>query len=202
MSMTARFILGLIIIAASYFVGSISPATILGKMHGIDIRKEGSGNPGTTNVLRVLGKKQAAITLIVDLCKGMVCVFVGMLISPAVAYTAGAMALIGHCFPWQFKFKGGKGVATGIGIMFAVKPSLALILLLIFVIVVAITRYVSLGSIIATFVMTGLSLYMIPGFFGYGVILAAIIITKHRANIGRLIRGEESKLSFGGRKTA
>lgn len=192
-------ILGILIIVGSYFAGCISPATMMGKIYGVDIRKEGSGNPGTTNVLRVLGKKQAVITLVIDVLKGGICVLIGGLISPDVSYAAGAMALIGHCWPFEFRFKGGKGVATGIGIILFIKPVLALTLLIVFIAVVAVTRYVSLGSIIGTLAMPGLALYMVPGFFWYGVMLAVIIVFKHRANIQRLINHEESKLSFGGK---
>lgn len=189
-------IVGIILMACSYFVGCISPATIVAKASGIDIRKEGSGNPGTTNVLRTLGKKAAAVTLIIDILKGAVPVLIGAFAGPVFAFGCGTMAMIGHVWPFQFKFKGGKGVATGIGVILAVNPLLGLMLLIIFVIVVAITRYVSLGSCIAAFVMPALAIVLVPDFFWFAVIIAAIIIIKHRANLARIVRGEESKLSF------
>ena len=187
-------IVGIILMACSYFIGCISPATIVAKANGIDIRKEGSGNPGTTNVLRTLGKKAAAVTLIIDILKGAVPVIIGAFAGPVFAFGCGTMAMIGHVWPFQFKFKGGKGVATGIGVVLAVNPILGLMLLVIFAAVVAITRYVSLGSCIAAFVMPALAIVLVPDFFA--VIIAAIIIIKHRANLARIVRGEESKLSF------
>ena len=162
----------------------------------IDIRKEGSGNPGTTNVLRTLGKKAAAVTLIIDILKGAVPVLIGAFAGPVFAFGCGTMAMIGHVWPFQFKFKGGKGVATGIGVILAVNPILGLMLLVIFAVVVAITRYVSLGSCIAAFVMPALAIVLVPDFFWFAVIIAAIIIIKHRANLARIVRGEESKLNF------
>lgn len=189
-------IVGIILMACSYFIGCISPATIVAKANGIDIRKEGSGNPGTTNVLRTLGKKAAAVTLIIDILKGAVPVLIGAFAGPVFAFGCGTMAMIGHVWPFQFKFRGGKGVATGIGVILAVNPILGLMLLIIFAIVVAITRYVSLGSCIAAFVMPALAIVLAPDFFWFAVIIAAIIIIKHRANLARIVRGEESKLSF------
>ena len=189
-------IVGIILMACSYFIGCISTATIVAKANGIDIRKEGSGNPGTTNVLRTLGKKAAAVTLIIDILKGAVPVIIGAFAGPVFAFGCGTMAMIGHVWPFQFKFKGGKGVATGIGVVLAVNPILGLMLLVIFAAVVAITRYVSLGSCIAAFVMPALAIVLVPDFFWFAVIIAAIIIIKHRANLARIVRGEESKLSF------
>lgn len=189
-------IVGIILMACSYFIGCISPATIVAKANGIDIRKEGSGNPGTTNVLRTLGKKAAAVTLIIDILKGAVPVLIGAFAGPVFAFGCGTMAMIGHVWPFQFKFKGGKGVATGIGVILAVNPILGLMLLVIFAVVVAITRYVSLGSCIAVVVMPALAIVLVPDFFWFAVIIAAIIIIKHRANLARIVRGEESKLSF------
>lgn len=190
-------IVGIILMACSYFIGCISPATIVAKANGIDIRKEGSGNPGTTNVLRTLGKKAAAVTLIIDILKGAVPVIIGSFAGPVFAFGCGTMAMIGHVWPFQFKFKGGKGVATGIGVIIAVNPILGLMLLIIFAVVVAITKYVSLGSCIAAFVMPALAIVLVPDFFWFSVIIAVIIIIKHRANLARIVRGEESKLSFG-----
>lgn len=189
-------IIGIILMAVSYFIGCISPATIIAKANGIDIRKEGSGNPGTTNVLRTLGKKAAATTLIIDVLKGAVPVIIGSFAGPIFAFGCGTMAMIGHVWPFQFKFKGGKGVATGIGVILAVNPVLGAMLLIIFAVVVAITRYVSLGSCIAAFIMPALALVLVPDFFWFAVIIAAIIIIKHRANLARVFRGEESKLHF------
>lgn len=189
-------IIGIILMAASYFIGCISPATIVAKANGIDIRSEGSGNPGTTNVLRTLGKKAAAITLLIDMLKGAVPVIIGSFAGPVFAFGCGVMALFGHIWPFQFKFKGGKGVATGIGVILAVNPLLGLMLLVVFAVVVAITKYVSLGSCLAALVMPALAIVLMPDFFWFAVIIAVVIILKHRANIARVFKGEESKLSF------
>ncbi len=195
-----KIFLGVILMAAAYFIGSISTASILAKAKGVDIREEGSGNPGTTNVLRVLGKKYAAICLIGDILKGVISVLLGALVAPVFAYACGVMAVIGHCFPFMYGFKGGKGVATSVAVIFTIKPTLAVILLICFIIVVAITKYVSLGSIIAAFIAPALTAYMVQGFFWFALILACIVILKHRANIKRLINGEEPKLELGGKK--
>lgn len=191
-----KFGLGIFFLALAYFLGCISPATIVAKMNGIDIRKEGSGNPGTTNVLRVVGKKQAAITLAVDVGKGAAAVLLGGIAGPMFAYGCAVMVQIGHCWPFQFKFKGGKGVAVALGAILAISPVAALTALLCFIVVVLITRYVSLGSCIAGVVLPSLILFVLPDFFWFAIIMACILIFKHRANIARLIHGEESKLSF------
>ncbi len=187
---------GIFFMVLSYFLGCISTATILAKMHGVNIREEGSGNPGTTNVLRVLGKKAAVITLAADVLKGVIPVLLGATVSPLFAYACGVMAFIGHIWPFQFRFKGGKGVATGIGVIVAINPFLAMSLLGIFIVVVAVTKYVSLGSCLAALMAPACALLLEPQFFWFGILMAAIIIVKHRANIGRLVRGEESKLKF------
>ena len=119
-------ILGLV----AYFIGNISPSTIMAKRQGIDIKKEGSGNAGTTNALRVMGKKAGAITCIVDILKGVVAVLIGMLIGgPAAAYLCALCVFLGHVWPIVYRFQGGKGVATAFGAVLAVNPLLALIAL-------------------------------------------------------------------------
>ncbi len=193
-------IAGLVLMALSYFIGCISPATILAKSRGIDIRKEGSGNPGTTNVLRTMGRKYAVICLICDVLKGVICVLLGMLVSRQFAYGCGVMVIIGHCWPFEFRFRGGKGIATCIGVITVINPLLALILLASFAIVVALTRYVSLGSIIAALIFPAMSLWLEPGYFWFALVMTVIVVFKHRANIVRLIHGEEPKISLGGKK--
>ena len=193
-------VLGVVLMVLSYFIGSISPASLLAKAKGIDIREEGSGNPGTTNVLRIMGKKYAVICLLGDVLKGVIAVLLGYIAGPVFAYGCAAMVVIGHCFPWQYKFKGGKGVATSIAVILTIDPLLAVILLICFMIVVAITRYVSLGSMIAAAIAPALAAFLVPGFFWYVLVIAIIVILKHRANIRRLINGEEPKLELGGKK--
>lgn len=146
-----------------YLLGSLNSSVIVGKFYGIDIRQHGSGNAGTTNTLRVLGKKAALFVLVGDLLKGILAYLVGYYILKAAmpAFTGypvinsevggmigGIAAIIGHILPVYFSFKGGKGVLTTLAVVFMIDWLAAVILLAIFVIIVAITRYVSLGSII------------------------------------------------------
>ena len=158
---------------------------------------------GLTNFYRNYGAKCAIVVIAFDMLKavGAVCLggyFLGHLLGWGVIgkYFGALFCIIGHMFPVFYGFKGGKGVATGIGVILAVNPILGLMLLVIFAVVVAITRYVSLGSCIAAFVMPALAIVLVPDFFWFAVIIAAIIIIKHRANLARIVRGEESKLSF------
>ena len=204
--MTGLGIAAIVVAAlAAYFIGNISPSTILAKRAGHDIKKEGSGNAGTTNALRVLGKKAALITLIVDVAKGALAVILARLIvsgiaGPEAASTAaawcGLAVFAGHIWPVIYKFQGGKGVATALGVILATDPACAGLALLVFVTVVALTRYVSLGSMLAALSFPVLELLLgrtpaIPV-----IIMVVILIVKHRANIQRLIAGKENKLSF------
>ena len=182
-------ILFAILLIASYLLGNISPSTLLARARGLDIKKEGSGNAGTTNALRVLGKKAALITLVVDIGK--------RLLPPEKAAFCALAVFLGHVWPVLLKFQGGKGVATAFGTLLAVNWKMALLCLAIVVIVVALTRMVSAGSILAALAFPVLSHFMAPHMFLPGLIMAAILIFKHRSNIGRILRGEENKLSFG-----
>ena len=184
-------------VVIAYLLGNISPSTILAKMAGKDIKKAGSGNAGTTNALRVLGKKAALITLVIDIGKGVVAVLLGGIISgPEAAMICAPAVFIGHVWPVLLKFKGGKGVATAFGTLLAVNWQLALICLGIVIVVVVLTRMVSLGSVTAAVCFVVLAHFMEPGFFWPGLVMAVILIFKHRANIGRIIRGEENRISF------
>ena len=181
-------ILGLV----AYFIGNISPSTIMAKRQGLDIKKEGSGNAGTTNALRVMGKKAGAITCIVDILKGVVAVLIGLFIGgPAGAYLCALCVFLGHVWPIIYKFQGGKGVATAFGAVLAVNPLLALISLIIVALVVFISKRMSLGSIVGAVCFAVLSAFMEPGFFVFACVMAIIMIIKHRANIVRLAHGEE-----------
>ena len=159
-------------VTAAYFIGNISPSILLGKAKGVDIKKEGSGNAGTTNALRVLGKKAAVITLIIDVCKG-VC---------------------GHVWPCFYRFKGGKGVATAFGAILAVQWYLALMELLVVAIGLAATQRMSVGSLLAAAAFPLLCWLFEPGFLPVGCVMAVIIIIKHIPNIKRLIKGQEPKM--------
>ena len=178
--------------AVAYFIGNISPSTIMAKKHGLDIKSEGSGNAGTTNALRVMGKKAGAITCVVDILKGVVAVLIGMLVAgnPG-AYICALCVFLGHVWPIVYKFKGGKGVATAFGAVLAVNPLLALIALAIVAIVVFTSKRMSLGSIVGAVAFAVLSIFLEPGFIAFACLMAIIMLIKHRANIVRLIHGEE-----------
>ena len=184
-------------IVIAYFLGNISPAIILGKMNGIDIKKTGSGNAGTTNVLRTLGKKAALITMVVDIMKGVIAVKLGYLLAgPSAAYLCAVAAFCGHIWPCLYHFRGGKGVATAFGVITAVNWQLGLAVLAVVAVFVLLSKRMSVGSIMGAASFPVLAWFMESGFFVEGLIMAVIVIVKHRANIGRLLRGEEPKMSF------
>lgn len=184
----------------SYLIGCFSSAYFLGKISmKIDIRSYGSGNAGATNALRVLGKKMGVITLVLDVFKGILAVIIGSKIMDFNGeLLAGIFVVIGHNWPIFLDFKGGKGVATSLGVLLMFDWKVALICLAIAIIVVTITKYVSLGSIIASIIApilifliskdsSGL-LFLVT--FGLGL----LSVFRHKANIKRLIKGEESKI--------
>ena len=187
----------IISIIIAYLLGNISPSIILGKLHGIDIKKEGSGNAGTTNALRVLGKKAALITLIIDIGKGVLAVVIGKLIGgEAVGYLCALAVFCGHIWPCFYRFKGGKGVATAFGAILAVNWILGLSALGIVAVGVALSQRMSVGSLLGSVTFPIICWLLEPDFIYIGCIMAVIVLIKHRANIGRLFRGEEPKMSF------
>lgn len=201
-----------VLFVAAYLIGSISTAVWLGKAYyGIDIRKHGSGNSGATNTFRVLGKKPGAIVMLIDIFKGWAATsLAGLLIifdvvapENLVVYQLimGALGVLGHIFPVYERFKGGKGVATLLGMMLAIEPVVALMCIAIFVIVLFTSKYVSLGSMIAALAFP--ILLLLPRFHPenpilivFGFILFAVVALTHRKNINRLIAGEESKANI------
>lgn len=190
----------LIIVAiVSYFLGNISPSILIGRIHGIDIRKEGSGNAGTTNVLRVLGVKSAAATLLIDVLKGYVAVRIGLNYGDLGAMIAFFCVVYGHIFPVLYKFKGGKGVATSLGAALALDWLSAFALILIAILVTALSRKMSLGSITAAISYPFLIWYYYPSVLPMAIVLAITVVVMHRANIVRLVKREEPSLSFGGK---
>ena len=188
-------------VIVAYLLGSISPSILLAKASGKDIKKEGSGNAGTTNTLRVLGAKAALITLIVDVGKGVLAVTIAFLISTEqAAMLAALFAFIGHVWPVFFGFKGGKGVAVAFGVILRLDWKLALVMLAIIAVTVLLTRYVSLGSIVTAASFPFVCHFMYREFVPVGIVMALILIFKHSGNIKRLIAGEEDKLSLSRKK--
>jgi glycerol-3-phosphate acyltransferase PlsY len=192
------FLVYLLLIIASYFIGAIPTGVVLAKaFSGKDIRQEGSGNIGATNVTRVLGKKLGALTLVGDLLKGFLPVWIGsyLVSSLNVVCLMGCAAFLGHLFPVYLKFKGGKGVATALGVFLYLSPIVILIEIIIFVFVVGIWKYVSLGSLIAAASMPLLLLIIGPPkpVVLLSMAFALLIFTKHKANIQRLLSGTENK---------
>lgn len=191
---------------AGYLLGSVNTSLVLGKLfYKKDVRQYGSGNAGATNTLRTLGKTAAIMVVVGDFLKGILACLIGKWLAGETSdgvyggmYVAGIMAVIGHNWPLYFGFKGGKGVMTAFAVVLMFSPPAALICLLGFILVVAITRYVSLGSIIggAAFPLVawilGEQLFLILT----GVLLALLIIFRHSSNISRLLNGNEKKLSF------
>lgn len=200
----------------SYLIGSVSFSIIFSKKFaGFDVREKGSGNAGTTNVLRTVGKKAAALTLLCDALKGVVAIGIAVLVgcmfkdleNKAILVQIAAIAvIIGHTFPIFYKFKGGKGVATSIGVLLMINWRIGLICLVFGVIIIAITRMVSVGSLGAAVLFPTLTLfikigiinaeYIVEGnnYFIASVIIAVLVAFNHRSNIKRLINGTESKL--------
>ena len=187
-----------IIAALSFFLGSIPFGYVIGKLKGVDVRKHGSGNIGATNVSRVLGKKWGAFVLFLDALKGAVPVLIVKLLGYPLEYQvlAGFLAILGHCFSPFMKFRGGKGVATGLGVFLVVSPLVTLIAALIFFAVFFTTRYVSLSSIIAalSFPVIFKVLKSPPPSVSLLLFLTAFtVVAKHYQNIKRLLKGEEKK---------
>ena len=186
-----------LVIVISYCRGMISPATMIASSKGIDIRKEGSGNPGTTNTLRVMGKKAALVVLLVDVFKGVIAVAAtGILIGHNTEYVAAVCVFLGHVFPANKKFNGGKGVATAFGALTAVNLGLGFGCLGIVVFAVLLTRYVSMGSVAGAIACPVLTWLLVPDFIGEAIFMGMIVLLRHKDNIKRLANHEESKLSF------
>ena len=192
----------IIVVAIGYLLGSISTGVMLSKMlTNTDIRSHGSGNAGTTNMLRVLGRKMALMTFVGDMLKGIIAVFIGKaIIGGDLGGVLGvAGAVLGHYYPLYFGFKGGKGIATSFGSLLFVFPVHALLALGVFIVLVAITHYVSVGSVAAAFVLPLLLFITHSENMAVCIITACIgasVIWRHRANIQRLMNHTESKLDF------
>ena len=183
-----------------YLLGSIPFGLILTRMAGLgDVRSIGSGNIGATNVLRTGNKKLAAATLVLDMLKGTVAVLIAGIASPEAAIVAGFGAFLGHILPVWLKFKGGKGVATYLGVLLGLFWQGALIFAAVWLIIAYATRYSSLAALVAA-VIVPIALYII-GVHQIALlflVLTFIVFVKHRANIGRLLSGTEGKIGAKG----
>ncbi|MFN3849157.1 MAG: glycerol-3-phosphate 1-O-acyltransferase PlsY [Spirosomataceae bacterium] len=199
-------------VLVAYLLGSIPTAVWYGRVfHGVDIRNHGSGNAGATNSLRVLGKKAGVIVLLIDLLKGYLAVSLASIIIQnsdfqPVGYIVpllGLAVVIGHIFPVFAQFKGGKGVATSLGVILAIHPLATLICVILFLLIIFATKYVSLGSMLGALAFP---VQLVSGFWGlqpttiviFGFILAVLLIITHHENVKRLLAGNENK--FGAKK--
>ena len=183
----------------AYCIGSISSAIIVCRIMGLpDPRSSGSNNPGATNVLRIGGKKAAAITLLGDVLKGLVPILIAKSLTsnPAIIAMVGAAAFLGHLYPVFFKFNGGKGVATATGVFIGLSWMLILVLLAVWLSMAIVFRYSSLAALTAATLAPVVVLWLLPGvpFFMLSVFIAILLIWRHRENISRLIAGTESKI--------
>ena len=211
----------IIMLLIAYAIGSVNFSVILSKkIAGFDVREKGSGNAGTTNMLRSVGKGAAAITLICDVLKGVVAIVIAMILGNIIkdvnrellVQIAGVAVVIGHTFPIFFGFKGGKGVATSLGILLMSNWQIGLICLVFALVLMILTRMVSLGSCAAAVLFPILTLFINENYtiltegksgsayFVYSVILAIIVLFNHRSNIKRILNGTENKVSFKGKK--
>lgn len=190
----------IVIIILGYFLGSIPFSFLTSKYLGqIDIREYGSGNSGATNVYRVLGKKAGALAFLGDFLKGLIAALIGKAILGDMDGGAicGGMAMIGHCYPVWIGFKGGKGVATTAGMILGMNPLLWIIVLAIQFSLIGFTKYVSLASIVSASLLPVISLLLNldNSFVLYTFLIGAFVVYRHKANLGRLLRGEENKIS-------
>ena len=189
-----------VLVIVAYLLGSISFAVLVVRAKtGKDIRSEGSGNAGATNVLRSYGKKLALAVALADVAKGAVAVFLMRLVTadPRWAAAAGFAAILGHVFPLFYGFRGGKGVATAVGAFLVLTPLALLVCLGVFLAIVATTRYVSLGSVVALALLppvAGLFFHAPRAVVTAAGLTAVLILVKHLPNLKRLARGEERKL--------
>lgn len=201
----------LIVAIIAYAIGSISFSVIISKkMAGFDVREKGSGNAGTTNMLRNVGKKAAALTLLCDALKGVIAIFLAIIIgkvnpdlNPSILVQIAAIfVVVGHTFPIFFGFRGGKGVATSLGVLLFINWKIGLICLVFGLILIALTQMVSLGSIASAILFPVLTVfiheyYIVPGnYIIFSIIIGVFIAYNHRSNIKRLLNGTENKISF------
>ena len=203
----------IVIAIVAYLIGSINFSVILSKkMAGFDVREKGSGNAGSTNMLRSVGKKAAVITLICDILKGVVSIGIAIIVGNIIkdldkallVQIAGILVVVGHTFPIFFGFKGGKGVATSLGVILMTNWKIGLICLIFALVLMALTKMVSVGSIAAAILFPVLTIFLTDTFivtegsnyFIYSILLAILVAFNHRENIKRILNGTENKISF------
>ena len=202
-----------VIAIIAYLLGSISFSVIISKkIAGFDVREKGSGNAGTTNVLRTVGKKASILTLICDILKGVIAVLVayivGLIIKEGIdkallIQIAGIAVILGHTFTIFFGFKGGKGIATALGVLMITNWNIGIICLVFALVLMILTKIVSLGSVAAGILFPVLIIfmphtaYLVDGsYIIYSILLAVLVVFNHRANVKRLLEGKENKLDF------
>jgi acyl phosphate:glycerol-3-phosphate acyltransferase len=191
-----------IALVAAYLVGSIDFAVIVARMHGVDIHKVGSGNPGASNVLRSIGRLPAALVLVGDTLKGVIGAAMGMIAAGSVdfhvewAFLAGFAAVIGHCYPVFHRFRGGKGVATGLGVLLFTVPIVGVIVVAGWAVLVKLTKTASISSLIAVAASVPLAIWQGVGGMSLVWLLATVVLVvwRHRANIQRVFTGSEQKV--------
>lgn len=183
--------------AAAFLIGSIPIGQIIAGSRGIDLQKAGSGNIGATNVLRTTGKLPALLTLIGDYAKGMVVILLARFFDVGILYQGiiGIIAVLGHNFSIFLRFKGGKGVATSLGVLSIYAPPAALVTVILWLMTVAITRYSSLGAVIS-FCGLPLSIVLLDAKekLPIAIFMSIILLVRHKDNIKRLLAGTESKV--------
>jgi glycerol-3-phosphate acyltransferase PlsY len=183
-----------------YLLGSIPTGYLAGRLRGIDIRTIGSGSMGATNVFRAMGAKIGAAVLAVDVLKGLAAVLVGTAIAdPTWGILAGALAMVGHAFPVWLRFKGGKGVATGLGVVFGIVPVAAALVVPLWIAIAVSTRLVSVASICAAIALPAVAYTMgadTPQTI-FTIAAGLGVIALHHKNLSRLARGEELAVSWG-----
>ena len=193
----------------AYVIGSINFAVIFSrKFAGFDVREKGSKNAGTTNVLRTVGKKVALLTLVCDILKGVAAILAAILAKhvwegldiTTLKYIAGFMVILGHTFPIFFEFRGGKGVATAIGVLLMLNWKIGLICLVFGLLIIVFSKMVSLGSISAAILFPVLTIFLQEnvGLVGivFSFLIAGLVVFNHRSNIKRIKEGKENKLSL------
>jgi glycerol-3-phosphate acyltransferase PlsY len=199
-----------IVALAGYLLGSVPAGYLAGRLAGVDIRELGSGNIGATNVLRVLGKRFGYPVFVVDFAKGLCAVLLAILVATRAAgvphfvevcaATGGVCAVLGHSFPVWLRFRGGKGVATSIGVLFGLAPIAAVMVCAVWLVTFELSRYVSLASVVAALALpaaVGATGFfqppLSPVLFYFSLCLAVVVVIRHRSNLSRLLRGTEPR---------